>query len=195
MNSKIQNILQLRSPRFQQKLKNDYFGKSAFGLFNCNSEFMDFRGRYFSIIILLFISFTLQAQLPKVKKVYPKGVPKKVKMGMSLSDFKARFKDAKPAEEEYDFREVYLLEAVHSEITSFVLYFDADGNKPLYEIMVVYRDNQLAKRSANTLFGDPNYEEKEWKVLRKKQIFWSWVYQEKLILVANIPDTEWSDSF
>ena len=156
---------------------------------------MHINGKYILSLIILLTALNSQAQLPKVKNPYPKGVPKKLQLGMSFQDFTSKFTNFKYVKEEYDFRDIMQLDVDHPDITQLILYFDTKGDKPLYEIIIVYKDNQQAMQSATNLFGSPNHAEKEWRATYKQQIIWSWVFKTKLIIVADIPETEWSDSF
>lgn len=150
---------------------------------------------YFLCLLFIAVSFSVSGQMPKVKKVFPKGVPKGVFFGMKLADFKSQYSDVELIKQDYDFREVYTQDIDGPDISGIIYYFDSDGDKPLYEVMAVYREVDKPKQIAEKMFGLPNYKGEEWRAKYNKGIIWSWVYRGKLVLVADIPDTEWSEEF
>jgi hypothetical protein len=115
---------------------------------------------------------------------------------MSLKDFeKIKNNETKMFDDGYDFRTVYIENIVnHAEIKNIGYYFDNDGEKPLYEIILIYKNEELRDIAAKKIFGEPNYKEKEWRITRKKSYnLWAWSFKTKLIIVGMIPETEWSD--
>jgi len=82
------------------------------------------------------------------------------------------------------------------EISNVIYYFDSEGYKPLYEIIIVYKDEKQPQKVADLLFGLPNFDNKEWRIkIQGVPGIWSWVYKNKLVVVANIPNTEWSEEW
>ena len=110
---------------------------------------------------------------------------------MPLSEFEQIIKSVELVEEN-SFRIVFLENLTTSEIQKIVYYFDLDGEKPLYEIIITYSTQQQPVYKAHALFGQPNFNQTEWRVRTNKHKIWSWVFKEKLVIVAKIPETEWS---
>ncbi len=127
----------------------------------------------------------------------PDDVDNQVKLGMSQDNFTELKGDkAKKSGANEDFRNTFLEKVTHENIEFFGYYFDTDGDKPLYEIIIGYKTEELANKTAIDLLGKPNYKEKEWKIERKNDYtILAWVFKKKLVIVSLIPDTEWYDEF
>ncbi len=106
----------------------------------------------------------------------------------------AKQRDIKSADlQDDDFRITVYEKMDHPEIEGTGYYFDAEGKKPLYELIIVYKDEALRDAAAAKLLGSPNYENNtEWLLPGKNgyQIK-AWKYKNKLIITALIPNTEW----
>lgn len=76
-------------------------------------------------------------------------------------------------------------------------YFDAEGDKPLYEIIIIYADEAARDAAAATLLGPPNYKDNtEWMLSPKKGYpLYCWKFKTKLVVAALIPNTEWYNEF
>ena len=72
-------------------------------------------------------------------------------------------------------------------------YFDGEGEKPLYELIVQYVDEPARDAAAKQLLGAPNYENnKEWLLdTGRGYKLRAWKFKTKLVLVALLPGTEW----
>jgi len=83
----------------------------------------------------------------------------------------------------------------HPQIEGAGYYFDNEGDKPLYEVIVVYKSEELRDAAAAQLLGPPNFENgKEWRFEQKKGYeIRAWKFKNKLIVTALIPGTEWYD--
>ena len=71
-------------------------------------------------------------------------------------------------------------------------------HQPLYEIAIAYGSQQVAQNMALTLFGEPNFlnkqtgETNEWRFTSPGfPDIWVWVVKGNLVIIANIPGTEW----
>ena len=148
---------------------------------------------YYLYLLLFFSSTILLAQNQATFKehIFPEGINKEIYFGMPLSEFEQIIKSVELVEEN-SFRIVFLENLTTSEIQKIVYYFDLDGEKPLYEIIITYSTQQQPVYKAHALFGQPNFNQTEWRVRTNKHKIWSWVFKEKLVIVAKIPETEWS---
>lgn len=123
-------------------------------------------------------------------------------VGLDHVDFgqpRARFLEAYPdakrdAGNSLDFRHVYVREDVHPNYQSVVYYFDADGEEPLYEIILNYRDVATRDRWIPSRLGPPNFRKSEWLFpTRGGYKLNVWTFGEKLIFAAILPGTEWDE--
>ncbi|PKA83899.1 hypothetical protein ATE92_2068 [Ulvibacter sp. MAR_2010_11] len=151
---------------------------------------------YYLYLLLFFSSTSLLAQNQStiIDNAYPQGVSKEIYYGMPLSEFEQNIEGAELVEEN-SFRIVFIQKLTTKEIQKIVYYFDLDGEKPLYEIIITYSNLQQPVNIAHSLFGEPNFDQTEWRVHTNEHKIWSWVFKEKLVIVANIPDTEWSSKW
>ncbi|RZT00139.1 hypothetical protein [Aquimarina brevivitae] len=146
--------------------------------------------------ILVLIGVTAQAQEVKVDKPFPRGLDKGLVFNMLLEGFLDRFTDAEFIEEN-SFRKVYKMIPYLKDIKEVYLYFDKDGEEPLYEMIFVFHETEKAKETALKLYGSPNYNDTEWRMKYKYLTLWSWIYKNKMVLVGNSYNSnhEWTDSF
>lgn len=153
---------------------------------------------FLSILLISLFSLGL-AQNKKGKKcsiLPPEIATKQVKLGMSLADFKKTPYYSMVIDESMGFRTVCIGSVDDPQITDLIYYFDDEGDQPLYEIIVTYTDQYTASASAKNFLGSPNYDKnKEWRVKKCNFNVWAWLYQERLVLVGDLPNTEWSDEF
>jgi hypothetical protein len=78
-------------------------------------------------------------------------------------------------------------------IETVIYEFDAEGNKPLYEMIIRYRLEYNNREIAKPLLGAPNHGE-EWKFITAEGFnIRAWLYENKLILVGTLPGTEFGD--
>ncbi|MGD1846624.1 MAG: hypothetical protein ACFB10_14650 [Salibacteraceae bacterium] len=126
--------------------------------------------------------------------ILPKAVPSNIYIGMPREEFKQLHADQPLTEKNEQFRWTYLEEVDDPQVEAIGYYFDEDPPQRLYELIVIYYSEALRDEEASTLFGVPNFDEKEWRVSRDKGFnVWSWPFKTKLIVVGMIPGTEWSE--
>jgi hypothetical protein len=127
--------------------------------------------------------------------ILPDPLKGKIQFGMTLDDFKQLKSKAKLTYNTDDsFRVAIIEEIEHPEISNYVYYFDTDDDKPLYEIIVIYKTEAQRDAVAEKLFGEPNFEGGEWRFKRPKSFnVMAWKYKTKLIIVALLPKTEWAE--
>ena len=126
--------------------------------------------------------------------IFPQAVASDIYFGMTREAFKELHPAAVATEKNETFRFTYIETMDDPQVSAVGYYFDADPPQRLYELIVIYRSEALRDAEAYGLFGDPNHEEKEWRVTREKGFnVWSWPFRTKLIVVGMIPGTEWSE--
>jgi hypothetical protein len=127
------------------------------------------------------------------KGYFPKGI-KKIYLGMPYQDFM----NAKEGvdfgkDDSFDFRTVLTEDISGKPYETLIYYLDKDGDQPLYEILIVYPAGQNVNEIAEELYGAPN-KEKEWYFEHNNGYpVKIWVYKQKLVITAEIPNTEWAD--
>ena len=127
------------------------------------------------------------------QKFLPK-VVKKLYFGMPMEEFalkKKRLPTDKLEREAIRYRWLETF-SQKSDIAAAVYYFDLDGNKPLYEIVLFYRNIPARTKFLEKTFGPPNYNEVEWKFPTGEGfILRAWNYEDRLVIVGAIEGTEW----
>ncbi|MBM4372190.1 MAG: hypothetical protein FJ098_11080 [Deltaproteobacteria bacterium] len=80
------------------------------------------------------------------------------------------------------------------DVVRVIYYFDAEGDRPLYEAIVEYREGVDVQALARTLYGDPNDQETEWSFPTSEGFtFRAWVFEQKIVVMGTLPGTEWSE--
>jgi len=127
-------------------------------------------------------------------RYFPKEFDEKVEFGMILGSFE-RLKNDRVSKQDdgMPFRHVYLEEVTALPFEFIGYYFDDDNNKPLYEVIISYKDIKVRDQVARDLFGSPNAENNsEWHLKPKNgPEIKAWTHKQKLVIVALIPETEW----
>lgn len=114
-----------------------------------------------------------------------------LEFGMSKAEVLNLRPAMKPQDQNFEFRSVYLEAKPATNIESAVYYFDAEGKEPFYELIIVYPDMTARDAAAEALFGAPN-KGGEWYFENKGSYpIKAWVFNEKLIVAALVPQTEW----
>ena len=154
--------------------------------------------KYLLITILLF-AFNFQqlsGQEAIIKRPFPREVNYKVKFELPLAEFEEGFKREKiERDNSYGFRIVYTQKVDRRNVKDIIYYFDADGDQPLYEVIVSYNDEETPRVIAERRFGAPNYKQEEWRFRYKDHDIWCWVYNNKIVIAAKVPDTEWYEDW
>ena len=148
---------------------------------------------------VLTLSTTVHAQSMKVpakkwnKGYIPKGLPK-IYFGMPLATFIAGQSDYEDVSDEtYTFRRVLLQKFADKDYEAIVYYFDEDGDKPLYELLIIYPERVDVNRLARQYYGKPNKDD-EWYWEHKNGYPVNiWVFKQKLVIAGVMPGTEWVD--
>lgn len=153
------------------------------------------------LIITLFvspISASAQNHTGLTCSVLPAEVNSELFFGMNLADVQQLLGSNFQSQSNSltDFRLVYLQKTYLREISSIVYYFDNENNKPLYEVIINYQNEEQAQKAATHLFGNPNYKQTDWRIkMQGVPDIWSWVYKNKLVVAAKIPGSEWAEEW
>ncbi len=145
-------------------------------------------------LLLLFSLCLALSVSAQVKKVLPKEF-KKVKFGMPMEEFADRRPTAEPGKlTKEKFRYAWLETfAKDFPIHTAKYYFSDKEDRPLYEVILFYRDLQVRDAFLDKYFGQPNFKKNtEWELVDKKgQQYRAWRYEDRLVVAARIPGTEW----
>ncbi len=94
----------------------------------------------------------------------------------------------------FGFRKEYIEDINDPSIERILLYFDAEGNQPLYEIIITYKSTAARDVDAKLLFEEPNFQGEEWRYQdQNKTEIRAWKFDQKLVIVGVLPGTEWSE--
>ena len=141
-------------------------------------------------MLCLAVPFIIQAQNFDPKNVLPKSIAQ-YNFGMSLDDFTNKNKSAIPINGSMSFRIEYQDNAPAKDIKRIVYYFDADDNKPLYEMIIEFNDLQSLEAHCSKKLGVPN-DGKQWKRTTKNgHTFKAWRFGNTLVYALGLPATEW----
>jgi len=118
------------------------------------------------------------------------------KFGMSIDSFKLINKTALYSEASaFDFRLECTDSKISSEFKSVTFYFDAENNKPLYEMIIEYKDEKAMKAFIQSKLKAPNDDGDKWKWTTKEgTIFKAWTFGNKLVFALLLPNTEWDET-
>ena len=127
------------------------------------------------------------------QKYYPKQF-RKLYLGMPLEEFATLRPHLAPETLNrdgirYRWRESFSKE---SPILAAIYYFDAEGDRPLYEMVILYRDLSARSKWVRKKLGTPNYKDREWRLSSAEGfLIRAWLHDEKLIFAGDLPGTEW----
>jgi hypothetical protein len=147
--------------------------------------------RYSRVLSMcLFLPFIASSQKFNAKSTLPKSL-NQYHFGMSLDDFTRKNKSASAAEGSSSFRIEYLDKQAGTDIRQVTYYFDAENNKPLYEMIIQFNDLQSLDAHCEKKLGKAN-DGKQWKWTTKEgYTFKAWRFSNTLVLALGLPSTEW----
>ncbi len=145
------------------------------------------------LILLSFILLSTCSWAQEEESYYPDGLSG-VELGMSLKSFVEQNKGMpSKVNDSFDFRKEIILKYEDKDFTQVTYYFDLDGDMPLYEMIIEYPEGVDVSGIATGLYGDANYGSK-WKTLTEMDYFViSWVFENKLVIVATLEGTEMAE--
>lgn len=118
------------------------------------------------------------------------------KFGMGVDSFKLINKTALFSQASaFDFRIECTDTKISSEFKNVTFYFDAENNKPLYEMIVEYKDENKMKAFIQSKLKAPNDDGDKWKwTTNEGYIFKAWTFGKKLVFALVLPNTEWDET-
>ena len=118
-----------------------------------------------------------------------------VSFGQPQADFLQQYPQAMEDHEDgMAFRRIFLRDDVGEAFDSVAYYFDADGDKPLYEVILNYKDPAVRDAWVSSQLGPPNFKDSEWLFdSGEGYSLNAWTFQNKLIFAAILPGTEWDE--
>ncbi|MFI5131449.1 MAG: hypothetical protein ACHQFX_15715 [Chitinophagales bacterium] len=142
------------------------------------------------VCFCLLVPFVSPAQNFNAKTVLPKNLSQ-YRFGMSLDDFTKKNKSATTAEGNMSFRIEYLDKDAGNDIKQVLYYFDAENEKPLYEMIIQFNDVKSLEAHCSKKLGEAN-DGKQWKWTTKEgYTFKAWRFSSTLVLALGLPLTEW----
>jgi hypothetical protein len=127
------------------------------------------------------------------KKYFPKEI-KNIYLGMSLENFARKRSHLAPEHLNrdgirYRWRESF---PEKSPLLAAIYYFGEKDERPLYEIVLLYRDLSDRGQWVRKKLGAPNFNEREWKLSSAEGfLIHAWLHEEKLVFAAELEGTEW----
>ena len=143
----------------------------------------------------LLVPGIIYAQNFKPNSVVPASLAK-YKFGMALDLFKLENKNAVTAATGTgDFRIESTDAKAGPDFKQVTFYFDAENNKPLYEMIIEYHDESKLKAYCNSKLKTPNDEDGKWRWTTKEgYVFKAWTFGKKLVFALALPNTEWDET-
>jgi len=140
--------------------------------------------------LCLLVSFNSPAQNFNAKTVLP-GSLNQYHFGMTLEDFTKKNKSATATQSSLSFRIEYLDKEAGKDIKRVTYYFDAENEKPLYEMIIQFNDVRSLDAHCSKKLGKAN-DGKQWKWTTKEgYTFKAWRFSSTLVLALGLPSTEW----
>lgn len=149
--------------------------------------------KLFTFTLLMFLGNSLFAQ--KDPNVFlPEAIRQSVTFGMTEKAFLASHKEDKYTYRDENFRHTYSeIISNDPDIEMATYYFDQDGEKKLYEVILVYKNESVRNRYTNEVFGKPNTGKGDWVVSHKKRPdVKAWNFKNNLMIVLVLPECEWA---
>jgi hypothetical protein len=150
--------------------------------------------KLFTLIALLTMSTGLFAQ--KDPNVFlPESIRASASFGMTEKEFLASHSADNYTFRDENFRHTYS-EVVKNDpnIEMVTYYFDQDGDKKMYEVILVYKNESARNRYTTEVFGKPNSGKGDWLISHKKRPdVKAWNFKNNLMIVLVIPECEWAN--
>jgi hypothetical protein len=148
---------------------------------------------------LIFLSFIAIPVFTAGQNFDPKTVVpaklSKYSFGMTLDAFKSLNKNAVESPSgDNPFRIELTDTKAGSGFTSVTYYFDAESNKPLYEMIIAYPTEEAMNAYVTAKLKTPNDGDKWRWTTKEGHVFKAWTFGKKLILVLALPSTEWGEN-
>ena len=154
------------------------------------------------ILSILMIGCKTLSKLPKEAQpqeeyLFKELTEKGLYLGISQEEFKILRPNAEENADGYNFRTIFVDDSFSEQFMNIIYYFDKDGDKPLYEFIMILNPALNADELAKEHFGLPNYQDKEWRFPPVQTdlpfTLAVWTYKNKIIIAATMKDTEWEN--
>lgn len=152
--------------------------------------------RFKNFALILLLSSISLLSWTQVKKTFPKTF-KKLKFEMSMEEFAKKRKTVDPNQLSKDKFRYAWIETFSSRqpFHTAKYYFSDKEGHPFYELILFYRDLPARDAWVRKYFGTPNAKSgTEWRLTnRQGQQFKAWRYEDRLVIAALLPGTEWEE--
>lgn len=145
-------------------------------------------------LLLAFSACFLQRKAQKPHQKYLPDEFRNVYFGMPLEEFEKLKKGTDLEQSDLmSFRISITEKKPEKAIKEVTYYFDNENEKPLYELIIEYKDATERDKVARELLGQPNSGE-EWAFdTGEGFLIKAWKFDKKLVVVGELPGTEWND--
>jgi len=153
---------------------------------------------FFFSLVILFVSCGIRAGMKSAIEQTTNYLPypfKNIDLGMTISEF-AAIKDTGRMERSnlMTFRREFTEIINKNEVSNATYYFDNDGHIPFYEIIIEFNEGFNVSEFAQKEYGYPNTGT-EWLMDSKKGYnIRIWLFENKLVLAAEMKGTEWNEN-
>jgi hypothetical protein len=139
--------------------------------------------------------YTCDEYANEINNIFESGL----RMSMTGDSIQIVLPDAQKLEESVDFRDEYLLKYNKNGLKEVTFICDKDENKPIYESIFEFDNVDSTRQLAEMMFGKPSHPtlDDHWVIGispktegGKHVISLAWVYENKLIVATNFPNTE-----
>lgn len=145
-------------------------------------------------ILLFFVASCFAYGQKSPEKFLPKELKKSISFNMTMKEFLSKKDPSTLSYTDDGFRHIYVETLNEGDITNIVYYFDKDDHEPLYEVILVYKDEATRDAASKKLLGNPNVKGSEWlKTHKKRKDVRAWTFKKKLIITQLLDKTEWAD--
>lgn len=122
-----------------------------------------------------------------------------IKVDMPLDTMLKSIKDMKKSADVMGFRTEYTVKLNEHGLKGLTFYFDKDNHQPLYEIIMDFDNADTLEALCKMDLGPGNHPrlEEHWimNLNRESLAFILWRFENKLIMAANLPDTEFAEDY
>lgn len=154
------------------------------------------RMRTFFFLMIFLNTFNTYAQSLVNPTKAIESILKDVKMGLPLEEFKKSHPNAK-INDDASFRVIAEEVINKNNIKDLTYYFDNEGDKPFYEVIIEFSTVAVRDEVAKKLFGKFNHPLKDdhWVINYGNAGYNTvgWTYETRLIYAGQLPHSEWAE--
>lgn len=138
--------------------------------------------------------YTCEHYAKEIAAVFESGIKIKTSSD-SIGFFLA---DAKKQADGFDFKEEYVMHIGKNGTKEVTFVCDKDDNKPVYEVIFEFENEDSTRRLAEMMFGAPNHPtlDNHWVlgVGDNNAVSLAWTFNNKMVIASNLPNTELEDA-